>query len=401
MKKEYFRKGKKRRVAKQPIVVDDKTMQDISKGYIVVDEERDIPELTQNQKDALLIAWNSEPENPPSIKDLIDLLYPHMGLDGRSKHGKQVKEFLATLSITPKTNAYPEKMGDYVLNHAESEFARNNFASMKTMEMAKTLWGTHIKPLHREVVALIKFLNELNYKPEDENGEDLPEGMFIPPKTYTKCLHLVNKYAYNVIDFHNASEKDKRGVETLIRYLHSPRFIHTINAYSNQGYRDLFLSEFVRTTYDKPDLTADELNMYINLCCDYVLGVMIQSELELLSLTMREILEDPESKRNLTDGFSKTISGKTQEYNDCLKRQKDLVKELNGTRSARLKGQANQNHSILSLVEYWREEKKRKKMLHVAAMKKQLVGEEISRLISLDSIKCEIFGAVAEATGLD
>jgi hypothetical protein len=373
----------------------DKKLQEISKNNIVLDNDRDIT-LTENQKEAVLKAWHMDSANPPSIKQLVDTLYPHMGLDGRSKQGKAIKEFLSTFSLAPKTTAPPERQPDYQLNHAETEFIRNNFVSMKTMEMAKHLWGPQATPLDRESRALVNFLKELNYRPEDNENQVEENGdMFVPPKTYTKCLNLVNQYAYNVIDFHNASEKEKRGVETLIRYLHSPRFVHTINSYQSKRHHELFLSEFIRTTYDKPDLTADELNLYINLCCDYVLGIMIQREIEMLSETMREILEDPDKKRNLTDGFSKTISAKTQEYNDCLKRQKDLVKELNGTRSARLNKQANMNHSVLSLVEYWREEKKRQKMVHVASMKKQLVGEEINKLLSVDSIRCEIFGAVA------
>jgi hypothetical protein len=377
---------------------DDEKIKALSKNYISIDAEKDVI-LSDNQKEAIIKAWHQDSKNPPSIKNLVDLLYPHMGLDGRSKQGKAIKEYLSTFDLKPKTNAPPDKKPDYELSHAETEFIRNNFVSMKTMEMAKHLWGPAMSPLDKQSRALVDFIRELNYQPSEESSEEYPEDCFTPPKTYTKCLNLINQYAYNVIDFHNASEKEKRGVETLIRYLHSPRFIHTINSYASKRHRELFASEFIRTTYDKPDLTADELNLYINLCCDYVLGVMIQREIEMLSETMKEILEDPEKKRHLTDGFSKTISAKTQEYNDCLKRQKDLVKELNGTRSARLNKQANMNHSVLSLIEYWREEKKRLKMLHVAEMKKQLVGEEINKLLSVDSIRCEIFGAVANPDG--
>ena len=373
---------------------DDKKVEELAKNNIVLDPKREVT-LTENQKQAILKAWHLDPENPPSIKNLVDLLYPHMELDGRSKQGKAIKEYLLTFSLTPKTNAPPEKKPDHELSHAEQEFIRNNFVSMKPMEMSKHLWGSDISALDKQSMALFTFLKELNYQPAEASDAQYSENDFVPPKTYTKCLNLINQYAYNVIDFHNASEKEKRGVETLIRYLHSPRFIHTINSYENIRHRELFASEFIRTTYDKPDLTADELNLYINLCCDYVLGIMVQREIEMLNETMRDILEDPEKKRHLTDGFSKTISAKMSEYNDCLKRQKDLVKELNGTRAIRLNKQANMSHSILSLVEYWRDEKKRLKMLHVADMKKQLVGEEINKLLSVDSIRCEIFGAVA------
>ena len=34
--------------------------------------------------------------------------------------------------------------------------------------------------------------------------------------------------------------------------------------------QELFEAEFIRATWDKPDLSADEVNLYVNVCVDYI-----------------------------------------------------------------------------------------------------------------------------------
>ena len=56
-------------------------------------------ELTDGQKEKILEEWNSRPENPPSLLELIRVAYPDSQFDGRSKQGRAVKEFLATRKL--------------------------------------------------------------------------------------------------------------------------------------------------------------------------------------------------------------------------------------------------------------------------------------------------------------
>ena len=50
-----------------------------------------------------------------------------------------------------------------------------------------------------------------------------------------------------------------------IKFLGAPRFIQVINTYSGSEDRRLFEAEFIRSVWDKPDLTSEELNLYINV----------------------------------------------------------------------------------------------------------------------------------------
>jgi len=56
--------------------------------------------LTEEQKAKILEEWNSREENPPSLLELIRLTFPDKpNIDGRSKEGRSVKDFLASRDL--------------------------------------------------------------------------------------------------------------------------------------------------------------------------------------------------------------------------------------------------------------------------------------------------------------
>lgn len=351
-------------------------------------------ELTETQKAELLSFYqkHKHDDSPPSLKDYVNVAFPGLNLDTRFKHGKVVKEFLHSLSIKPRTNVHV-KVGEYELSLAEKEFIENNAKDMKIMEIAKTLFPNEkITPLSKQVRAIIKFVKDNNIVSYEGEAEHFNDDEFQPPSTYTACFRLINKYTHDTLDFQQASEKDKQGVYSLIKYLHSPRFLQMINAYTDERNRELFLSEFVRSCYNKPDLTAEELNLYLNLCSDFVLGATIQSQIEILNNRLNNIADDPDGK--LSMALAETISSKTTEYDKCLQRQKNLITTLNGDRAKRLEKLQSGSQSISSLVEFFREEKNRKKMLALTKKREEALDGLRKDFETMDSLKVEIFGSV-------
>ena len=75
------------------------------------------------------------------------------------------------------------------------------------------------------------------------------------------------------------------------------------------------------------------------------------------------------------------------EYNQCVNRQQKLLNDLKVKRSDRLSKQVKDNASILNLVQLWREEESRDKMIHLAELRKQSLKAEITKLTSMDEIK--------------
>ncbi len=71
-----------------------------------------------------------------------------------------------------------------------------------------------------------------------------------------------------------------------------------INSYITRQNRDLFESDYIRNTWDKPDLTSDELNLYVNVCMDYVNIKEIEQQKQKLNL----MFDDTEGQNELTLG---------------------------------------------------------------------------------------------------
>jgi len=361
---------------------------------LVPPDDNEPIELTDLQKQNIIKAWRESPiDKPPSLKDLINIAFPHSDYDGRSLQGKAVKSFLANHDIKPKTNVH-NKIGEYILTLAEKEFIENNIQFKRPIEIVRDLFSLDLTPLSKEFRAVKKHIDTLNYKPESPEKiefdlEESKKDKYTPPSTYTEALRFVNKYTHESLSKADISEREKAGIYKLIEYLHSPIFVSTASTCKNEA-RELFVSEFIRATYDKSDLTSLELNSYINLCFQYVIGINIRAQIETLNERLNEVTEDSGGKISMT--LTEALTSKTKEYNDCLNRQKAYTKDLNGSRAERMKNQISANASVLSLVEFWKDEKKRKRAIHLANLKKNAVKNCIEEIATMDSVKAEMFG---------
>jgi len=161
-----------------------------------------------------------------------------------------------------------------------------------------------------------------------------------------------------------------------------------IGNYTNMKDRELFEAEFVRATWDKPDLTSDEINLYINVCVDYIHLKNISSHIEKLNQMFNEV----EDQQDMTVRLAEVLKSKTDEYDKCEKRMESLIKKLNGDRAERMKNKRHENATILSLVRGFQIEEERKRMIELAEMQKKLVEEETVRLDNMDSWKARILG---------
>ena len=86
------------------------------------------------------------------------------------------------------------------------------------------------------------------------------------------------------------------------------------------------------------------------------------------------------------------INTSQNEYNQSVNRQQKLLGDLKEKRSDRLKNQLKDNASILNLVEMWKSEESRHKMIGLAQLRQESMKEEIQKLGSMDEIKFRILG---------
>ena len=86
------------------------------------------------------------------------------------------------------------------------------------------------------------------------------------------------------------------------------------------------------------------------------------------------------------------ISKSQTEYNQSVNRQHKLLGDLKEKRSDKLKSQIKENASILNLVQAWKDEETRIKMINLAEMRKKSIGKEIDHLSNLDEFKGKVLG---------
>ena len=168
-------------------------------------------------------------------------------------------------------------------------------------------------------------------------------------------------------------------------------FCYQINTYRRDDDRKLFEDAFIRYTYDKEDLTQEELDQFITLCTEVVTASTILQQVEDLRQLLRQASEEDEG-RNIKMSLNEAISSLQTEYNQCRTRQNKLYKSLVDDRSKKIQERKQENASILNLVQAWKDEERRKSIINLAEAQKQNLEEEAKRLSSMDELKAVIRG---------
>ena len=346
-------------------------------------------ELTKEQKD--IIRENSG--NITDLTQLTRLVFPDAeNIDGRSKQGREVRKFLADNEINYETRHFGAK-DPIVLNQEQKDFIDNSISDGMTCgQVAGILFpDARITKVGQEYVAIHAYV-ESNEHLTTPAIEDAAFRQYSPPKAPSKIIKKINDYAQTSINEDKLSMAERKGIESLGGFLASPRFIQVINNYDSQQDRDLFEAEFVRATWDKPDLTSDEINLYINVCMDYIHLKNIQGAINKLN----RMFDEAEDQQDLTVRLAELLKTKSEEYNQCEKRMESLIQKLQGDRSKRINTKQQQNANILALVQLFQEEEERAVMIKIAELQKQAAREEADNLESMPDWKARVLGISKE-----
>ncbi len=344
-----------------------------------------IYDLTEEQKEEILKLFKKNPD----LMFITRKVFNDETIDGRSKQGRAVRKFLAEQDKKAKTTLVP-KAEQIHLTKEQKEFLMtdNIEVGMNALEIARlTFKDRDVQPLSMKHRIIVDFLK--TYRPEivDDN-EIVTKEKWTPPKSINRAIVKINNFCGTTLEELNLQTKQKKLVEQLILYFKSPRFNHFINQYVTLADRDLFESEFVRAVWDKPDLTNDELNLYVTVCANYVRQKHIQQRIDKLNA----LLDDQDNERDITMRLTEIIKATSEELNQCEKRIESLTKDLNGSRTARLKAKGEENGSIFALVEAFQEREERDRMIMMAELQNKLIEEEADRLESMDDYKARVLG---------
>lgn len=341
--------------------------------------------LSDNQKQLILDNFS---KGVTDVNLLTKLVTGNDKKDGRDIEGVSVRKFLAENGKSYKTKHVALREDSVVLTDEHKEKIRQAMMDNKTtISVARELFGQEVNNMSREWRAVWAFMREENpdYRP------DAPEtaGKYYAPKETSRIVKIVNESVGLSINPESVSGKYKQYIDKLRVNMNSMRFARVCDNYLNAKDRELFVEEFVKLTWDKPDLTADELNLYINVCKDIVNGEVLSGHISTLNQVFDSMGENQEE---FTVKFSEMLGAKVNEYQQNQKRVADTIKKLQGDRADRLKSKSSGALSLIGLLEEFQEEKTRRKMLEMGRRQKLIRIEEGERLESISEMKARVLG---------
>lgn len=357
--------------------------------------------LSDEQKKQILEEIKKTPGKIPKIQALARLAFPdEPNADGRSWHGILIKSFLAELDIkTVGMHVYvPDK--EIVLTDQQKEYLANNISpTCGILQAGKDAFNNqNLTNLHAEIRACIKYAETLPPQVVNKTEFDnIPKGLYSPPRTVNTAVWKINSYfkeASGGLDKDKLSQKQAKGVEALIGYINTYRFIHQINCFETENDRKLFESTFMRHTYDKPDLSQEEVDQYIMVATETVNAGKAWKRKEQLEKLQDEAYEASEDDKRL-DATMKLVEaiGKAEaSYNNSQKRLNDLLDSLKVKRSKRLEQKIQESASVLNLVEAWKNEESRNEIIKIVEKQRESLDNEIDRLTNMEEVKCRILG---------
>ena len=353
------------------------------------------PVLNEDQQALIINTWNEKKENPPSLQELTQLVFPEIpNIDGRSLYGKAVKKFLASRDLKVKTKSEYTPKDRTEFTQEQKDFLTNNANLMTPVDLARSLFNNYtLSNLSIESRSVEEYLNTLPKQVRAVQTEEEQQGDYKPPKNQERAMVRVNKYVLDGIDKDKITAKQKKELNSLISYLHTYRFLHQIGTYVDSVDRDLFESSFIRYAYDKSDLTQEEVDQYIILATEVVISSNIQETIQTLQ---EQINMEMDSGQKIPMTLVEAVTSARTEYNQCVGRQQKLLNDLKVKRSERMQKQVKENASILNLVLMWKDEETRNEMLKMADMRREVLKGEIGRLSSMDDVKARIFGLTEE-----
>jgi hypothetical protein len=329
------------------------------------------------------------------IKDLNELtkkVFNDDSLDGRTTEGKLIRAFLVQNNLKYKTTKHI-KVDSVEFSESNKHFIIESAKQgMSSFAIAELLFpDKEIKKLGAEQRAVLEHIRTVNedFVPSQESGLLTS---YSPPKSYTRLIKKIFDSTGFQLEENKLGRSQKNCLDKLCINLSNSRFVKIMNNYTDKNDRLLFEEEFTRLTWDKPDLTADEINLYMNVCKEIINLETISKHLNKLN----DLFDQAEDQNEMTVKLAEIIKAKSGEYHQCEGRIEALTKKLQGDRSERMKNRQRENASILSLVQMFQEEEERKNMIRIAEMQKELVSKEAENLEGMAAFKARVLGISKE-----
>lgn len=336
-------------------------------------------DLTNEQKEKIL----NEFKKDPNIINITKKVFDNDQLDGRSKEGRSVTKFLAENGLKAQTTKHLKVEAIDLTDEQKSIIEERHGDGWSSLQIAKELFGNNVKKLSKEQRTVHEYASSLEQEVITDESFN-----YAPPQAISRIVKKINDSTGIGLEENKMSRHYRLCCERVKVNLNNSRFIAIVNNYINEKDRLLFEQEFLRLTWDKPDLTADEINLYMNVCKEIINLELITSHLQKLN----HMFESADDQDEMSIRLAEIIKAKSSEYHQCESRIENLTKKLQGDRGERMKNKQKETASFLSIVQLFQEEEERKNMVRIAEMQKELIKEEAKRLEGMSAWKARVLG---------
>lgn len=353
-------------------------------------DEEESSGLTPEQEQKAINAWNSmkEPSLPSIGKEVFG-----PGFSITSQIGKKLKKFIASRNI--------KKLDAPALELTETQqiaVLQNVGRLSNPLDLAKFVFADReVLDGSPELAAVQKYV--LNIKGSLVKGMPGKESIsYKAPKKPEEVIGKVNAATFGKLtkDLIDKDSNVKTNLTALVRFLNSFRFGLMYQSLNSDIERELFETTFVKYTFDKPDLTEEEVDQYLNLTVDIVFCLRIEKELEYVMAMRDSAAEDSEGKK-FSMSLVESMANLREERERNLKRQSQAITMLQGKRSSRIDTKIRENASILQIIGAWKQAEKRARMIKLAEEIKAKEKKELVRLDSIEAFKGELWGINPES----
>jgi len=352
-------------------------------------EELDNIGLTQEQEAKIIEVWNANKDGI-GLQQLGEQVFGKT-FSARSAIGKKVKLFIASRNTIKKIEEVKEVE---LTEHQKVLIVQNLVRLPDLIDLTQFIFPSiAITDSSKEYLAVKKYTKTIRKVPKNDDSDS-----YVAPKRPEDVIPKINRSTFNNITREKV-EKDattRTNVTALVKFLNSFRFSLLYDSFASDIEKELFETTFIKYTWDKPDLTEEEVDQYINLACDIVSSYKLKKELEFVAELRDGAANDSDGKK-ISMSLVESMVGIRKEIDDNLKRQDRSISALQGKRSNRIDMKIRENSSIIQIVAAWRNAENRKRFINLANIRKKEVKEELRKLDTMESLKAEIWGLNAES----
>lgn len=336
-----------------------------------------------------------------NIRELIQLVFADASLTLRNdQHVKAVKQALATCG--KQANPVPSPKEAEVLaelTEEHKEYIRNNLKdSSGPLEIARIIYDNpNLLPSSKQCQAVYLYSRQVdpNYKRDEELTDETD---YKPPRTLNQLIGKVNVYASNknaggkaLFDPNIMTPSQTQQLEALHSYMKMPLFKVEADKFVKKIDRDVFESTFISNCWDKADLQSEHVIQFIQLSSMIVKYNQIDRMMQKVDLRVSAVLDAGETHLKMSD--VEALSGLQEKGAAAMKQINSLIKSLTIERSKITDERRSGNANMHNLVTAMKNETDRRKIIQLAERRqKAALKQEVERLSSMDSLKCELFG---------